>query len=1506
MKKKNQLLLTCLLLVSFMFQTNIFAQNNGQHSGRYYQNEQRTDNRISDQCQWRQLGQENNVFQQPLGMSFANNSSTRKILTTNSGIEIWGGIIYANSWNQIQQEGKDIPFQMAAFNSNEPKSIKTIKQDPYLNINGGAAIYDGKLHFINILAGMGYMIPRYCEMDIETWQHTANSRPSEYLQDITLCATSTVTDPETGVVYGQFFAADGKGYEIGTIDYDNLKRTTITYTEINLVASAMNSKGEWFGVGKDGMLYQIDKGTGDMTQMFSLGVEPCYTQGAIFDPDNDNLIYWAASFRDDMSALYTIDLSKKQADFVSLFPDNEEIAFMYIPEKPSDNAPAMAENVSVKFVKESLQGEVSFTVPGVTYGGETLTGSVDWEIFADKESLAKGSAAVGETVKQNITVAGGNTFIKIVLSNKSGKGATAIANIWVGYDETELVKNLIAEKQNNKICISWDAPVKGLHGGYVDAANLKYNIMRCPDSVMVAKNISATTFTDVLGEVPYALYYYAVTSVNGNIESKQTISEKISYGSAYDIPFANAIQNEDEFAVFTIVDNNNDGISWMYREEEDGAFYPYTNKGCGDDWLITPPIKMKNDRQYKLSYDVRAHQYGYKEAMNVYIMQGENVNENCSLIAEYPSIENDFFNTHTNTLEVAADGEYRIAYRAMSPEYMYGLHVQNINIIEGSKLAAPDSVTNIKIVAAELGKLSSTVEFIAPALNCGKKQLNSITKIVVKNVTANKVVATLENVNPGEKLTVADKAPENGFNDYEFIVFNTEGEGVSAAARAYIGMDMPDVVNNIKIYDNNDGSARLTWDVPSSIGVNGGYVDVNDLNYTVSRYVFGEGTMFYAEGIAERECLVCDIPMEGIQECYNYSIYANSNALGELNNTSMTTPYVISGDAYEMPFFESFRNGNTDNSLWFISCKGAEWVKYSDKLTYDGALGCAYWYADKAGDEANLNSGKIAICGDNPKLVFKYYGKKSDLKLNVNVRVDGQTDNILETIDFNTLGNEYAWYQCVVPVKQFKDNTYVEVRFNAVANMAGADFAVDNIELMNILDHNLNCVMSMPKQFAAGGNVPVQVKVRNLGENEASDYAVKLYADGKMVDEKAAVNLASLKTVEYSFEIPTKVSRCEDMKVYAEVEYYKDMNLADNKVEEGIVKFVRPNYPKIEDLMATENSDGSVLLNWNAPTSTIQTETDDFESYDPFTKGEFIGPWKTLDLDGAWTFTWDNIEFPGSMREMSYIVFNPYLAENMELEDRHATLVPRNNTGAQYLICWDATYASPTGNNDWVISPELPACEGMNISFYARSFNEDYGMEDFEVLYSVTGSEPEDFSVLETNLGAPATDWTLFEFELPAEAKFFAIRCYSKYKVAFMVDDITYPLANLTRKGYNVYRDGKFIGNVDENTTSFIDSAVENNMHSYQVTVVYTIGESDYSNIAVLSSIDNVGTDDVFIRSENRCIRIFNAEGKNVKVYTADGMLVCSGKGTSDMNIYVKNGNYIISIDNIVAKVAVK
>lgn len=70
---------------------------------------------------------------------------------------------------------------------------------------------------------------------------------------------------------------------------------------------------------------------------------------------------------------------------------------------------------------------------------------------------------------------------------------------------------------------------------------------------------------------------------------------------------------------------------------------------------------------------------------------------------------------------------------------------------------------------------------------------------------------------------------------------------------------------------------------------------------------------------------------------------------------------------------------------------------------------------------------------------------------------------------------------------------------------------------------------------------------------------------------------------------------------------------------------------------------------------------------------------------------------------------------------------------------------------------------------------------------------------------------------------------------------ITYPVSLSQIIGYNIYRDGKKIGNVDANITSYDDTTAGGGVHSYNATVVYGVGESEFSNaFSITTGINNV------------------------------------------------------------------
>ena len=89
----------------------------------------------------------------------------------------------------------------------------------------------------------------------------------------------------------------------------------------------------------------------------------------------------------------------------------------------------------------------------------------------------------------------------------------------------------------------------------------------------------------------------------------------------------------------------------------------------------------------------------------------------------------------------------------------------------------------------------------------------------------------------------------------------------------------------------------------------------------------------------------------------------------------------------------------------------------------------------------------------------------------------------------------------------------------------------------------------------------------------------------------------------------------------------------------------------------------------------------------------------------------------------------------------------------------------------------------------------------------------------------------------------------------------------------------------------------EDGTHVYQVSVCYTIGESQLSNeAAVLTAIQFVDGSQTLIRSEHGQIVIDHAEGKAITVYTPDGKEVYAGQGRRHLSIPTAAGQYIVTV----------
>ncbi len=178
-------------------------------------------------------------------------------------------------------------------------------------------------------------------------------------------------------------------------------------------------------------------------------------------------------------------------------------------------------------------------------------------------------------------------------------------------------------------------------------------------------------------------------------------------------------------------------------------------------------------------------------------------------------------------------------------------------------------------------------------------------------------------------------------------------------------------------------------------------------------------------------------------------------------------------------------------------------------------------------------------------------------------------------------------------------------------------------------------------------------------------------------------------------------------------------------------------------------------------TNGIENEfTYDFESCTAWAVDAF-SPCQTYDGDGSPTGGIQNVSFTNSGYTGSYIAFQNGTANGFTAHG-----------GTKFGCCM---YATNSANNDWFITPQIAIEEGTKFSFWARSANNAYGLEQFRVGISaddhtytyIAGSSS-------TSISAPV-EWTHYRYDLSqyaGQTMYLAIMCVSDDVFAFFIDDI--------------------------------------------------------------------------------------------------------------------------------------
>ncbi len=735
---------------------------------------------------------------------------------------------------------------------------------------------------------------------------------------------------------------------------------------------------------------------------------------------------------------------------------------------------------------------------------------------------------------------------------------------------------------------------------------------------------------------------------------------------------------------------------------------------------------------------------------------------------------------------------------------------------------------------------------------------------------------------------------------YTIIPIIGGNEGTPISANVYIGVAKPVAPTNITLVETDtDGIVTIGWDA----------VTVNEYGYAMSPELVSYSILTVGE---DPELVATDIKGtshtfratdERSQTFVEYSVVAGTDAG---LSAAAVSPLIAVGKPYSLPMDihvddRGFISHNVSiNGDWSLAAM-------SNDRNEDGFV---FRLTPELNKTASLGSGKVAIPADarNPIFTFYYYTWKSG--------ESGASNDIAyatingERIDGGfPLGASDGWAVAIIPLDAYKGTSVVVgVEIDCKPLTGGLWYypIIDGVSVTDPYTHDIMVKgLDVPLYIKPGDSAAIEASFKNIGKNDADNIEVELMRNGISVQTITVSELKAATSKTVTFKENCDASWPEKVEYQVVVNCKEDENIADNSSEIKATEVFFDNYPIATGLIADINTPDGILLSWEAPAlgnEPVQV-TETFEDCRSFAVNDIMG-WTFFDIDKDKTYSFGGDDtYPNKFAKMAYIVFD---ASHFATPDVYAA-----HNGNKYM----ATFASYSGkNDDWAVSPLLSGDE-QTVTFYAKSYNDKYGLETFEVQATKkrAGFTIEDFETVGEKGVAPVS-WKKYSYKLPAGTRHFAIRCTSEDKFFFQVDDITFTAASEAERipvvGYNVYRGDTRLNEIPLAETTFIDNAGVANVADYRVSVVYERGESrlskpadEYSGIAA-----TVADGDIKMSVSAGIITVCSGlRGLDITVYKADGSVVGSAVSSgASTDFTVSPGVYIVKAGSRVAKVVVR
>ena len=1372
-----------------------------------------------------------------------------------SALTLYGNVVSDNSWTQGDHYGI---YSIPVVSSTVPTLVHA---DSYFNFVGGGCYIPDENAFLgasfqsyeNMVWGYGMRT-----FDPDTWK--VKSQVNYYDIKFQAFAADYTYNPVDGKVYGLCYTSSTQdSVFLGTINYaEGTSKQIGKVLDRMFCAIAADSKGNVYGIdSKEGKLWKFDTTTGVPTEIGSTGIIPSGRQSATFDWGTKKL-YWFA-YSESANGLYEVNTTTGAATQIadwSASPKRVLAAYSLTP-NCADSAPAACSSLTLDFDGTSLNGNVKFTLPSKTFSGSALSGNITYNIYVDGENVKKGSAEAGTEVSVPITVGNGTHTIAVQASNDSGNGPRLSKYKYFGFDVPLAPTNVKVKKQiePEAVKVSWNKVNTGVKGGEIDTAHVTYDVLRLPDSVSIVKSIKDTVVTDSNFFENHKEYSYSVTANDSHNSSAATPSEKVKFDRPYTPPYKSTFDtDQNEGSLYTFENLNGDYTSWRYNSPYSSQYYSsigsfqisYNYSGANDDWLYSPSINLEKGKLYTITYKIGSPAgYGNSKKHKFEISAGTSATSSAmtSSILAPVEVEGDTI-YQTAYFAPSATGTYYLGMHSIAPEGCYSsLYVYALELSAGISSAVPDSATSISVVAGAGGAESATITFTASDKDAAGNDAKIPTGYIVRNITTGRNVRLGNNIRGFGPFSVSDMTPANDtINTYEVVFLNSEGAGLSRRASAFIGIDTPLSPDSVALKWSN-GDAELKWKAPTK-GVNGGYVNPDDLTYNI---VLFENNNTAATYLNVKGTSYTDVTLKDVQNQFfaQYAVFAASKTGVSSGTRSNGRAF---GRPYELPYAESLTANNAypANMPWYSISNDSSDCHWGFNSTawaptygpQDNDKGMILFIPGTKG--TNFISGPIISLAESNKPVLRFWSNAGGNEAKLQISVEGGEYTDLLTIP-TTAKSE--WKSNSVDLSAY-NGKHIQLGFLGKATGSDVQIGIDNITISEQLANDLAITkLTTEETSVAGDSVKVVVKIANNGSETAIGAKLAISVNGiesKIVD---IPTVGSSGEASLDVYVPTTVADTLAV-IKAEINFDADM-LTDNNEATDTVKLIRRPWPVPSELAAKGNT-----ISWKQPKLSTgpQAKTEDFESYDAWSIGGIntdngisegkFGYMKLYDGDGASTIAWEGFSSqPHAFEPMAYTIGRDRDDYNYLSYYGFST-----HSGKQVLFSWSNAEYEDKSVDNWLILPLLSS--NKKIDFYAKSMiaEKDSDLERFQILVSTTGDKISDFTAWSDTVSVPTRSttsteelFTHYEYTLPDNTNYVAIH-HVKSTSAILIDDLTYYPAYLSQSdlnliGYNVYRDGELLATVSNTTTSYTDNASTTGNHKYFVTALYSAGESSNSNI---------------------------------------------------------------------------